>query len=466
MIVSIAILFAHEFLVLSTVTNLSERRYAGATHMLCLVGGTALLVVWEPLLDDLPVSPYLLPALYMGYVIGATRWTARARLLLRAAACMLTYLIAHITYTLLLLCAAILKNPALGYSAFAPFSEGGPTRQLFLGVYIGVEVLIYLCLRKHFDKMRVLSNWHCLVLLLTCTALYIAIYAPSSALLQVAFTPAIQTAIAICLLCVIFCALLVVGILILVSHFQEKKKENRLLEATNRLMTDNYRKMHTNQQAFAKQVHDFNHHLTALRGLAAKEKTGEVCAYIDSLLRTTYQEIALCHSGNDVIDAIINCKAEEAKAAHIAFHYHALFAQPACVDPVDICAILSNQIANALEACSQIADEKQRLVEVHIWQQTENMAFFKVVNTAAFHPPANGKKFFSTKRDSSGPHGLGMRIIQETARKYQGELHCQYTKGRFMSTAFLCYQTAGEPAAQSKPPLRLDEAQIAAPPGA
>lgn len=73
-------------------------------------------------------------------------------------------------------------------------------------------------------------------------------------------------------------------------------------------MTENYQQLYVNQQTLARQLHDFNHHVKALQVLAAQEGAKETVAYTQSLLKSAYVKRTLCSCGNNIIDAIINCK--------------------------------------------------------------------------------------------------------------------------------------------------------------
>lgn len=212
-----------------------------------------------------------------------------------------------------------------------------------------------------------------------------------------------------------------------------------LLKATNQLLTDNYQQLHTYQQNHAKQIHDFNHHLTALKGLATRKKHEEISDYIDSLLSIAYQETALCHSGSDIIDAIINHKAAEAKNLGIIFDFAVPPLVRSNIDPVDICGVLANQIDNAFDACKQIPSPGLREVKVII-KQVENFMFFRVENTVEHDPFQNNSSLASTKKDVSTQHGLGLKNIGDIANKYSGFLRNEFRDGRFISVVSLCYE--------------------------
>ena len=130
----------------------------------------------------------------------------------------------------------------------------------------------------------------------------------------------------------------------------------------------------------------------------------------------------------------------EAEQLHIKFDYQVNFSLKTDIKPVDICAILANQIDNAFDACALIEDKAEREVQAHVWQESGNIAMFQVKNRVIRDPFENNQNLRSTKTDNSRPHGLGIKSIQDTAKKYNGMLQNTYQDGVFISTAFLNFK--------------------------
>ena len=160
-------------------------------------------------------------------------------------------------------------------------------------------------------------------------------------------------------------------------------------------------------------------------------------SYLQTLLEAPSQSLALCASGNEVIDAVINCRAADARSNGIEFQYDAQYDPSFQVDPVDLCAILSNQLDNAFEACQQIPQGERRAVRVRVWPQNGNMLFLQVANTVRENPFLKNPKLRSAKKDPYQLHGLGLQNIKSTAERYGGDLKSTFQKGEFLSTVFL-----------------------------
>lgn len=147
----------------------------------------------------------------------------------------------------------------------------------------------------------------------------------------------------------------------------------------------------------------------------------------------------LCRCGNDVIDAILNCSAAEAKKQQIYFQYEVNFTAHIPVAPVDLCAILGNQIENALEANRQITDISARYVKIMLTQK-KGFLIFRVENASAENPFSESGAL-KTRKEDGNLHGLGIKNIQDTVNKYNGWLKNSYDNHTFISEVLLCVST-------------------------
>ena len=186
-------------------------------------------------------------------------------------------------------------------------------------------------------------------------------------------------------------------------------------------------------EAVRRQMHDFKNHLRTIDGLVKGNEEAE--KYIDELLQTSYAQARECRCGNSVIDAIINCKFAEARERGITMNYNISVDNPLPVAAVDLCAILSNQLDNAIEACEKTPEDR-RQIDVEILQRNR-LVYFKVVNDAPGDPFDEKRRLRTTKDDSDGLHGLGIANILDAARRNGGELKNEYKDGKFYSTAMI-----------------------------
>ena len=87
----------------------------------------------------------------------------------------------------------------------------------------------------------------------------------------------------------------------------------------------------------------------------------------------------------------------------------------------------------------KIAERDKRFVSVEIRQQ-EDFVLFQVSNSVQEDPFLHNSQLATTKLEDAFWHGLGLKNIRDTAKKYGGSLQNRYENGVFTSTALLCKQ--------------------------
>ena len=431
--------FVECLILLCTITAVSGRRYEKSRHYLTILLSTVCLTVLINVLNGISAFSFLTPVISMCFVIFIlSHITSTGSLLIRSTICIMTYLVI-ITggYVIFVLFRAFYVGDI--YSAFTFFLSPGPFRVVFLTADKMLDVLFYFLVRKSLPQIFTLKKKYQLMLMMISLAAYISTQYLFGVFLDTANDALSAVAIFSWLYILAFVTITIIAFIV-IARAEQERQTHIFLRSANQLLTENYQQLHAYQQDHAKQIHDFNHHLAALRGLAALGKHDEALAYMESLLSTTYQETALCHSGSDIIDAIINCKAAEAEQLGIEFRFAVNFPASADIAPVDICGVLANQIDNAFDACRQMPPSDRREVKVTI-KQVENFVFFRVENTVDHDPFENNSSLSSTKTDTSAQHGLGLKNICDITDKYSGFLRNEYKGGFFISVASFCYET-------------------------
>lgn len=423
--------------ILCTVAAASGRCPQKSRHYFRIALSAVCLAVLISLMNSVSAFSFLTPITGMCFIILVlSRYSSTGLLLIRSTTCLMAYfVVVTIDY---ILCAIFGLLYGWSEETVSILLTPGMPRAVFLVIDKTIDILIYFFVRGFLPKLRELKTKYQIALFLICLTAYISVqYLFSTFLYSSIMT--LQSTLLISWIYIVSFYIIVVISFILISRSEQERQTHVLLQSTNRLLMENYHKLHAYQQIHAKQVHDFNHHLIALKGLKDMNKHKEASDYINSLLSTTYQETALCHSGSDIIDAVINCKAAEAERLGITFHFTVDFLAPPNIDPVDICGALANQIDNAFDACRQIPHPDTREVKVAI-KQVENFVFFRVENTVDHDPFENNRSLSSTKTDTSMQHGLGLKNIRDIANKYNGFLRNEYKDGFFISVVSLCYE--------------------------
>ena len=125
---------------------------------------------------------------------------------------------------------------------------------------------------------------------------------------------------------------------------------NTLLARTNETVGEGYRIVAEKNEELRRSRHDFRNHLKAMRVMGEQE----VHAYIDDLLRQETLPGAVSSSGDPYVDAVLGSKLNLIKEKNIDYQQNITLPKKIQASPADICAIIANQLDNAVEACEKI----------------------------------------------------------------------------------------------------------------
>lgn len=422
---------------LSAVTKMSGQKYTGKRHYLSIGGGVFVTIILVSICNFIETFSFVTAFLALSAVTILTRFTSTGSVLLRTTGSVLSFLaITTIDYSLLFAMGVLSKNTIVNYNTFIQLMSPGFLRYCYLIINKFIDVVLLFALGRAMSRLGSLRQSYLTALLTISSTAYIIMHF----LLGTIFADSVysmQIAIILSWIFMVLCVALVFGVFLISTNYQNEKEANKLLSLSNTLLKENYERLHESQDKMEKLNHDFKHHIRVIRNLAESRKTEKIILYTNSLLDSFQKALSLCYSGNAVIDSIINEKSAEAHAKRICFNYKINAPILESMEPVDICAILANQIDNAFEACQRIAEETERIVSVHIWCQTESIVFFQVSNRVLNNPFESNPELKSAKQDHLRPHGLGIKSIKKTAAKYEGLLENIYKDGYFISTVFL-----------------------------
>jgi len=311
----------------------------------------------------------------------------------------------------------------------------GPTtqRMIFLVIDKLVQLTAFLIFGKFFARLKLLKNREQYLILGLSFSAFIVMLSINSLIVTDELLK-IQVAAIFSLLFILLSLFVTIAVISFNARLQKEQQERVLLDVANRYMEKNYKELQTSQSIIQRQVHDFKNHLRTLRGMLKSDFPA--IEYVEELLSESYELSKQCHSGNDIIDSIINTKAIEAAEKSIRFEFAIHLSEPITLSSTDICAILANQIDNAIEACEKTISNSDRFVKIDIYQK-ETFLFFKVVNTAGKDPFNANHELISSKSTAEGAHGFGIKSIRETAGRYNGLLEIEYKDGVFYSTVMV-----------------------------
>ncbi|MCM1126917.1 MAG: GHKL domain-containing protein [Lachnospiraceae bacterium] len=198
---------------------------------------------------------------------------------------------------------------------------------------------------------------------------------------------------------------------------QRLERENTLANQNRRY----YEAMEEQQFEVRRLRHDLSNHLQALLALPGQEKD----AYIKGMLDNPALGQTLTWCGDSTINAVLTAKESLMRQKGIRFCPKIAINRELPFEKADICAIFANALDNAAEGCMELEDP---LREIYLDARAGKGVLAvsvknacKRVDTDDLPKKSAGKERLpeTTKKDAKN-HGLGLKSIQETVKKYGG----------------------------------------------
>lgn len=421
---------------LAAVLEICKPKFSGKKHWILLLCFAGLNMCGTAALNHISAFSFVTPIFSVLFLFLVAGFLSHAAFWLRAAASiMVPFVILSIGYALMIIACLIYGGDFI--QTFSMFMTPGWRRLLLVAIDKITDIVVFCICRKYLGQIFELSRRWILVLLSFSCVFYGLTQRLFSAILSGEYSRLHRASI-LSFLVLIFFFISISMLLLSISARERQSLQQHLLEKSNQMMEQNYKLMHEDILDNAKRLHDFHHHLRVISTLAEQTGSDAVVQYVESLLEASYRESAMCHSQNDIIDAVINCSIVEAQKNQIQFDYEFFLSSKIAIAPMDLCAVLGNQIENAIEACQKISEERSRYVRVTLSQRG---GFFvsRVINSAAENPFSAEGKLVTRKKDET-LHGLGIKSIQSTAEKYNGYVKNSYSDHAFTSEALMCIE--------------------------
>ena len=201
----------------------------------------------------------------------------------------------------------------------------------------------------------------------------------------------------------------------------ETDREHILTKSENeRLQTQKsyYDVLEQQNQKLMVYAHDVKKHLGAIQAINTNP---EIEDYLAALLNQLTSYAKNCHSGNMMLDVIINKYAMDCERKNLKFEYDVRNCNLSAVDDIDLVAILGNLLDNAL-AAAEYSEEKNVFLET---TTRNNYAVVIIANSCDAPPNTQEGQLLTTKKDKK-LHGFGLKSVAKTLKQYHGDYCWDY----------------------------------------
>lgn len=222
-------------------------------------------------------------------------------------------------------------------------------------------------------------------------------------------------------------------VFILFSRLQKQlnlKSENDILSAQLVQQEQSVNRMETLYNRTRTFRHDIKNHMLLLNMLVEQENYTELKSYLRDMSGAIDESDYVRISGISAVDAILNEKMYEAQESSITTNFDVVNLDKNSVKPLDLCIILSNALDNAIEANRKIEDTSRRYIKLKVHG---NAAFSVIsVSNPTLDPPKKmSSGGFATWKKDAESHGFGLKSIENTVKKYNGETVAKCEDGVF-----------------------------------
>ena len=283
---------------------------------------------------------------------------------------------------------------------------------IYLAIFAIVEIGIYFVLRIIKDEVRNLEKNHRYLLagtlVLSCLVMALLMQGINHNYSTTITQSSISTALGFIILSVVlFSVMIYRG-----STLRSERKEYQMLVSMNHAAREGYQTIIKRNTELRGQVHDFKNHLRVIQKMTSEEAD----EYIQELLDKEYAGRKVNTTGDSYIDAVIEVKLPVIREKKIRFDQNIRYPGSINISPSDLCAIISNQLDNAIEACIKIEDPEKRWIRLTLDKKGDMVG---IICENSIVPGSLTQESLrkTSKRTDKHLHGFGIRNIRLCAEK-------------------------------------------------
>lgn len=162
--------------------------------------------------------------------------------------------------------------------------------------------------------------------------------------------------------------------------------------------------------------HDLKNRLQILNEIAERGTIPELKSYLTEIEIKHKEQEEFSNTGNLIIDSIINSKLQDATEKGIEVNATVMLPAAIEINTDDMVVILGNLLDNAIEACERTDLEKY----INLFMNYEKGCVFLCVKNRFDRVVSKGHGEFLTSKKDKALHGLGIKSVKNTIKKYNG----------------------------------------------
>jgi len=210
----------------------------------------------------------------------------------------------------------------------------------------------------------------------------------------------------------------------------ELKRYNTVYKKQLELVNQHIEEKEAVANELKKSKHNMKQNLVFLRELAIKKEHQAMIEHLDQLFEDTIKPDGISHTGNTVVDSLINYKYSIARANNIDFHVELNIPEEMDFLNSDLCILLGNVLDNALEAVIRDHNKDSPYIKINMVFE-KGVLVITAVNSFDGILKRNRKGDLISVKEDNENHGIGLNSIQKVVNKYQGSLLIKIIRKEF-----------------------------------
>lgn len=205
-----------------------------------------------------------------------------------------------------------------------------------------------------------------------------------------------------------------------------EQMDKRLLEQQNQYYARQFSIMKESLQSLKEMKHDWKNHLSAVHSLIQRGEIEKSLLHISEMFQISSQ-VGQAHTGNIVVDSILNFKLQEVFRNHIEISLDINIPETVNIPSFDLTVIIGNLIDNAMEAVLKLEDNRYINIK---------MSYDKGQFLCCIMNPFDGTlnkvlNQYRTTKNTNENHGIGLESIKSTLKKYKGSIDLEHNNNVF-----------------------------------
>ncbi len=237
----------------------------------------------------------------------------------------------------------------------------------------------------------------------------------------------------------IICFLANVGLVIAMKKLTKASIANEKLFFYEKLLEvqlEHYRQLGEYNSNIKTYKHDMKNQIQTIYTLIDNKELYEARKHADELSLNIDSAVPAQFCDNLIIDALLQNKHLEAENSEIKMELIVQLGYETGISDLHLCSIFSNLIDNALQACKNISDPNITPYIVVKCYEKAGFLIIKVINSKQNKIKlSKTNKLLTTK--NAPEHGLGLTIVDNITKLYDGELRVHFNDKEFESIAAL-----------------------------